>query len=365
MIKKHDKLSKFQYSALISSTIIGVIVISLPKIAAISAKESAVLSTFLGGITTTIIALCIAILGKRFPDNTIIEYSQLLLGKILGKVFGTIIVLYFILITGVVLRSFSDALKGLLLKNTPLEILVISMLLTSVYLTLNGINGIAKLSELFLPIVIISLLLVIGLSVSNINPINFRSLLSPSFSSTIKGIFSLVTAFQGYEIIFLVIPFIYDQKKVIPYTIMGVGIPTVLYTLLVGISIGVFGLRTAQQLNYPTTTLAEEINFAGAFIERFDIFFAILWILAVFTTVANFLYMSSLTTVRLMGLRNYQPIIFLLSPIIYILAVLPQNLPEIEKITKLVGYLGLSISAFTIFLLFLALVTKKEAKGNV
>ncbi|HZJ83497.1 MAG TPA: GerAB/ArcD/ProY family transporter, partial [Clostridia bacterium] len=172
MAKEHDKLSNFQYSSLIASTIIGVLVIGLPKVAAVSANESAVLSTFIGGSLTAMIAVCIAILGRRFYNKTIVEYSTLLLGKILGKLFSVTIVIYFIVITSVTLRGFSDALKGLLLENTPLEIIMLPMLLTAVYLTLNGINGIAKVSELFLPVVIISLLLVIGLSISNFNFMN-------------------------------------------------------------------------------------------------------------------------------------------------------------------------------------------------
>lgn len=364
MVKRYDRLSNFQYSSLISSTIIGVIVISLPKLAATSAKEGAVLSTILCGILTIIIAICITILGKRFYKSTLIEYSSLLLGKILGKLFGFVVILYFIVHTSAILRNFSDALKGLLLENTPLEVIMISMLFTIVYLILNGINGIAKWSELFLPIIIISLLLVTGFSITNFSLVRFRPMLTPSFICTIRGIPSLITAFQGYEIIFLIIPFMHSREKTIPYTIIGVGVPVVLYILLVAMAIGVFGLKTTQQLNYATITLAEEISFPNAFAERFDIFFVILWILAAFTTIANFFYMSSLATVRLLGLRNYQPIIYLLTPVVYILAILPQNLLEIRIVIALVGYFGLGISAFAIGLLILALILGKTEREN-
>lgn len=365
MHKRNDEVSYYQYSALIIATIIGVLVISLPKVAVVSAKESAVLSTLMGGTLTIIVAICLAILGRRFPNKTIIEYSSLLLGKIIGKAFGVILAIYFVTINAIILRAFSDALKGLLLQNTPLEIIMISILLTADYLTLNGINGIARISEIYLPIIIASLLLVIGLSASSFNFVNFRPILTPSLADAVKGLPNLISAYQGYEIILLVIPFMGDHKKIIPYTVIGVGVPVFIYTLLVAMCIGVFGLSTSGQLNYPTITLAEGISFAGAFMERFDIFFVILWILAVFTTLANYLYMSSLTSVRLLGLRNYQLFVYLLSPIIYILAIIPQNILEIEYVTKSAGYLGIGISVLVLGMLLLAWISGKREKGNV
>ena len=239
------------------------------------------------------------------------------------------------------------------------------MLLTATYLTLNGISGIAKISEIFLPIIVGSLLLVIGLSMNNFDFVNFRPVLMPSISSAIKCIPDLVIGFQGYEILFIMIPFMHDYRKVIPYTVVGVAIPVILYTLLVGMSIGVFGVHITQQLNYPTITLAETITFPGAFMERFDILFVILWIIAAFTTIANLYYMASLTSIRLLGLRHYKVSIYLLSPVIYIAAILPQNTLEIRKVTMLAGYIGIAISFITIGLLFLSWISGKREKENV
>ena len=95
MVKRQDKLSNIQYSSLITSTIIGVVVIRLPRLAVASAGVGAVLATFNSGVLATVIAVAIAILGKRFYNQTIMEYSSLILGKVLGKLFGALIALFF------------------------------------------------------------------------------------------------------------------------------------------------------------------------------------------------------------------------------------------------------------------------------
>ncbi|HZJ58223.1 MAG TPA: endospore germination permease [Clostridia bacterium] len=364
MVKKHDKLGGLQYISLISTTILGVIVISLPKIAAESAQEGALLSTFLAGVLVAIFAVSMNILGRRFQKKTVIEYLVSLLGKPLGKFLGVILIIYFMFSTSLVLRGFSDALKGLLLHSTPLEVIMVSMLFTAVYLSLNGINAIAKISELFLPIIILSLILVIGLSINSFSYVRLRPVLFPPLWRTVKGMPNVITAFLGYEIILLIIPFVERKKADIPRTLIGIAIPTVLYILLVIMAVGAFGLRPSQQINYPTIALARIINFPGAFADRFDIFFVILWILAAFTSVANLLYISSLSTVRLFGLRNYQTFIYILTPIVYMLAILPQDLPEIRKVNTYVGYLGAGISMLVVGLLIFALVFGKKEHEN-
>lgn len=360
-----EGLSIYGYIALISSSILGVVVISLPKIATESAQDGALLATVLASVLSIIFAISIALLGKRFRDKIQVEYIISILGKPLGMVFGLVTIVYFILLSSVALRGFSDALKGLLLHNTPLEIIMISMLLTAVYLCLNGIGSIAKMSELFLPIIFIALILVIGLSLSNFNYVRFRPLLTPSIPLAIKGTANIMPAFLGYEIIFVLIPFYKKERKVLTGTFIGILVPSILYVLLVSLSVGVFGIKPTQQINYPTITLARKINFPGAFAERFDIFFVILWILAAFTSIANFLYVSSLSAVRLFSLRNYQPFIYLIAPIVYIFAIFPQNLPEIRLINTYIGYLGLGISLFFTLLMMIIWIMGKRREKNV
>ena len=317
MLKKHDKLDGIQYIALISSTIMGVIVISLPNIAIESAHEGALLSTIMASILATIFAVSMNILGNRFPKKTIIEYLVSLMGKPLGKSLGFILIIYFTSTTAVILRVFSDALKGLLLHNTPLEVIMISMLLTVVYLCLNGINGITKLSELFLPIIILSLLLVIGLSASNFNFVRLRPVLLPSLWQSIKAIPNLASVFLGYEIILVVTPFVARNKSTIPNTLIGIGIPSVLYILLVIMAIGVL-VETNPTDELSHHYVGQKNKFSRCICGKIRYLLCNALDSAAFISVANFFYISSLSIVRLFTLRNYQPFVIFGTNCIYV-----------------------------------------------
>lgn len=361
---KQDYLSPIQIAMLVSSAIIGVVVLSLPRLAAQAAQSSAILSVFLAGIMAMVFTIIASYLGKNFPHQTIMEYSVNILGRIPGKLLGLLIMTYLVITSGITLRVFGDTLKAFMLEKTPLEFIMIAMLIVVVYLIHNGIGAIAKICESFLPIVVIVLILVVVLNYQGFEISHLRPMLHSGLMPALKGIPQLITAYLGFEIVFFVIPFMQKPEKIIPYAVAGIALPTLIYTGLVAICIGIFGLELTQKMLAPIITLARAIAFPGAFIERFDIFFGILWILGAFTSIAVYFYMASLSVTRLFGLRNFRPFIFMLLPFSYIIAISSQNVYQISWMLEIIGYVGLVIVSIPIFLLLFFWITGKGGKKH-
>jgi spore germination protein len=95
MRNRIDRLTNLQVSFLVSSTIIGVTVLSLPRIAAELAKAAGPITTLITGILMALVLVIIALFAKRFPNDTIIEYSAELIGFIPSKILGLIFYIYF------------------------------------------------------------------------------------------------------------------------------------------------------------------------------------------------------------------------------------------------------------------------------
>ena len=140
MKERTDRLSNLQITFLISSTIIGVTVLVLPRTATELVKSGGFIATFVTGILMAIVLVIEALLAKRFPGNTIVEFSKDVIGFIPAKVLGVIFFFHFISVSSTILRIFCDAIKVLLLEATPLEVLIITFLFAVVYLCLNGIS---------------------------------------------------------------------------------------------------------------------------------------------------------------------------------------------------------------------------------
>ncbi|MDN5277153.1 MAG: spore germination protein [Clostridiales bacterium] len=359
MKERSDRLSNIQILFIVSSTIIGVTVLTLPRTATELAKAGGFIATFITGVLMALMLIITALLARRFPNYTIMEYSKEIIGLVPAKILGFVFFCYFISVGATILRLFCDAIKVLLLENTPLEVLIITFLLAAVYLCLNGISSIAKICELFEPLVIGTMLLVIVLSLKNFN---FEELL-PAFKQDIfewlHAVPTLAISYLGFEVLLFITPYVQDASKVVKYGFCGILPSIFIYSLFVAVTVGIAGVEPVARSLYPTIQLARYIKFPGGFAERFDIFFMIFWILGAYTTVSSFLYLSSVSITRLLGLRNYKPFILLIVPVIYMLALFPQNIKEISMFSQYASYLGLALLAVVVVLYILAVILKK------
>jgi len=359
MKDKTDRLSNIQISFLISSTIIGVTVLVLPRTAAELAKSGGFIATFVTGILMALVLLITALLAKRFPRSTIIEFSSEIIGIVPAKTLGVIFLLHFIVVSSSILRIFCDAIKVLLLEQTPLEILIITFLFVVVYLCLNGISSIAKICEYFEPLVIGTMFLVIVLSFSNFSHEELLPAFREDVFEWISAIPALPISYLGFEILLFAAPYVQNPDKIIRYALLGILPSVVVYTLLVTVTIGTVGVEPVARSLYPVIQLARYIRFPGGFGERFDIFFMVFWILGAYTTLSSYIYMASVSLSRLLGLRDFRPFVMLIVPFLYVLSLVPQNIKEISTFSQYASYLGLVVLALVVIVYILALILKK------
>ncbi|HHY81131.1 MAG TPA: endospore germination permease [Clostridiales bacterium] len=364
-MQKHTQgLSSFQVTVLVSLGAIGVAVLYVPQTAAKNAGIDSPFIMLAAGIIAMFFTGIIIILGNRFPNMTMIEYSRVILGKYLGWLFGAVFVLYTLITTAYITRVFGDAMKVLLLPRTPLEIVMISMLLLCAYCIHGGISTIAKVCEIFLLPVIAVIGTTIVFNLQDVQMFRFREMFSNGIKPLITSLPVIFVAYLGFEILYFILPFLKTREKSLLYGMAGLILPIFVYTGLVFIAVGTSG-DTIALLVYPTIHLARRIGSAISFIERFDIFFITFWILAVFTTLVIFIYMSVLSATRLLNLRNYKPFLFILLPVYYIIAIIPQNIAQIEFLGQFATYGGIFVVSSSIPLLVISIIRKKGGRNNV
>ncbi len=360
MGRNKDLLSNVQVVSLVASAIIGVTISTLPRTVVEDAGLNGVIGLVVGGVVSMLLTVLIAMLAGKFPDAVILEYGRNLLGPIFSKVMITLWLVYFTALTGVVHRIFADAIKAFLLENTPIEIIILSMLVVTAYLAQNGINPIARICEAFFPVIIGSIFIVLLLSLQNFNVKEFYSLGQINVTDILKIIPITVISYLGFELLLFVSAFTIEPQKIMRNGLIGVGISLVTYTAAVVLSVGVFSVDSLKYQIYPMLELAKTIAFPGAFAERFDVFFAIFWILAVFTTVVIFYYLGAISLTKLFGLKNYRPFTYLFVPVIYVISLLPQEVAQVNQFTTWVSYLGGSlVTVIPVLLLAVAFVRKK------
>ncbi|TXK77359.1 GerAB/ArcD/ProY family transporter [Paenibacillus sp. N3.4] len=156
-INPRDKLTSTQTFMIVSKSMIGSGILILPQgVAKDVGTPDGWISVIISGVIALLIGYVIIKLSQRFPKLTFFQFSQLIAGKYVGILHGIIFVLYVTLSSGYLLRVMGEVIRMYLLDSTPIEVIMIAFLSVAAYLTLAGINPIARLNELFFPVFIIS-----------------------------------------------------------------------------------------------------------------------------------------------------------------------------------------------------------------
>lgn len=294
----------------------------LTKLAGPDAWLAIVFALVLIAPGTTLIAL----LGRRFPRESIIEYSQRTFGRLIGILIGLFYAGFWTLMAAKVLRQNTDLVNTFLLFRTPREAVMLIMLITVAYLIRNGLTPITKLNVFLFPLMFLPLAVSAFLSLRDFDYTNFFPFLTRGIRPVLEGALLVAGAFQGLEILLILMPFVIDQRNTVKASIFAVlliWVPSLFEMIAV---LGVLGPEEASRQLYPTVSLIKASDFPGAFVERLEPLFLLGWIVAAFTTVYINFYLAGLALARLLGIREAKIMIYPLAPAILTLAMLPPNI---------------------------------------
>ena len=207
------QISPGQIIFLVISFCLGPILLKSVALEAGHANWLAILLGLAGGL---LIALLFTSLSIRFPGRTLVEFNEIIYGPLLGKVISLTYLFYFFLLPTLTLRLFGDYLTGLIFPQTPMVVIISLIVLVSASAVRNGIEVIARCSQVLLPITIILLFLAAIFSIPHMKFNRFFPIFEVPVAEFLRVSLFTSTFPFGQSIAFLMIlAFIgIDSKKV-------------------------------------------------------------------------------------------------------------------------------------------------------
>jgi spore germination protein (amino acid permease) len=356
-------VSKYGLFATIVVSVIGVGVFSYPSRMASEVGTNGWFVTILAGVICFfLLSLTYRVVVKN-NYNTFYNMLEDNLGKILSKVFAFVLCVYFISAVALGMRVFAEVIKMYLLEQTPTEFILLVMIFTGLYLVRGEVSALVKFNEIaffamFIPMIIILVFATRGGRVTNVLP-----LLQTEPTEYIKSLATASYAFGGFEIVYLVLPFMKDKDGIRKTFFKSVSFITVFYAVVTILCLMFFTQEHTKELLWPTITLIRAIVIPGAFVERWEGIVMTLWVLFYFTTFVNLYYFSGDIIKDAFHLHDIKLSSLILAPIIYLVALYPQNIAEVYdtsgKITPI-----LSGFSFIILPLVLLLLSGKRGRGR-
>ncbi|WP_423802264.1 GerAB/ArcD/ProY family transporter [Neobacillus sp. SAB-20_R2A] len=338
------EITTLQATTTLISTIIGVGVLPLPLFAVRSGDTGAPFVTLLGIGFAAIGLFILAYLGIRHPDKTIIMYSEDIVGKWLGRFCSLFIISFFLVLTGLAAREFGAVVVTAVLRETPLEVTVIVMLSLACISCRNNINVFAYIHNFYFPIILAPALIVVALSLKNANILYLRPLVGNNFKEMMSGMLTISALLQGSFIITMIIPAMKNPQKALKASFWGIFISGGLYLLIVIATVSVFGPEEIKHLFWPTLELARTTSVPGNILQRLDVIFLAVWVTAVFTTLFSSYFFTIHSIKELFRLKDHKALSYFIMPIVFVLAMLPQNILHMYEVIQMIGRAGLVIT---------------------
>ncbi|WP_251862535.1 endospore germination permease [Clostridium sp. Marseille-Q2269] len=293
-----NTLTTTQAISIIVGSMIGIGILSLPANLASIAGNDGWMGVIIGSIYPFYMVACAIFIFKdaSYQDRNIIEISKNYFGKVIGSILAFIFSFQFFTYIIITTANISSMLRVYLVLFLEQYRLAIPILLISVYTATKGIKTLGRINEIVLylsiPLIAITALAIKQGSILNIKPI-FDAPLFSIIKSSIEPIYSFV----GIEIIFLITPLMKHKENIKSSFLKSVSIIVFLYVWLSFIAIYYLGADVAQNLYWPTLSLAETIAIPG--ISNFKFVFMFLWSSIVFKTIANqnYFFYYSLSTI--------------------------------------------------------------------
>jgi spore germination protein len=358
------QITVIQAAIIIFSTIIGVGILALSLFAVRSAETGAPLITLLGFIIASIGLFFLTLLGMRFPTQTIIEYSEDLIGRWLARIVSVIIILLFAVISGLAAREFGAVVLTSVLPRTPLEVTIIVMLLLAAISSRADITIFAYIHHFYFPVILFPGLIIVVLSLKNANVINLLPIWGNEHNGVALSILTMASLFQGFFIMTIVIPAMRRPEKALIASAAGMLIAGGLYLLIVVATVAVFGSEEIKKLVWPTLELAKTTSLPANVLERLDGAFLAIWVIAVFTTIYSSYYITIRSINQLFRVGDQRSFALFVLPFIFVFAMIPQNILQLYQIIQSVGRWGLLITVVYPFILLVIALIRKKKRGD-
>ncbi|WP_028612274.1 GerAB/ArcD/ProY family transporter [Paenibacillus harenae] len=294
-----------------------------------AAKQDVWISILVAGCIILFATLLVTNAALLHPDQTLIQLSQTVLGKWIGKVVVVVYLVQWYTILPIVLRQFIDVVHILILPATPKAAIMLIMLLLIGYATYSGgIVSIARCSEVLGPIIILMVILVV---VASINHADLKYLL-PVYADS--GMMNIVkgalppASYLGHSVEYLMLAsFLYQPRKGAPYAFWGVIAATFFVLIAMLMATVSIGTNLAPKMWYPFFEMSRKISLFG-FIENFDPLTIVIWVASVFIKLAIYLFITSYGTAQFLNIKNWKTLIFFIAPVVMAFAYFPQNVSE-------------------------------------
>lgn len=343
MLEK-GRLYWWQLQWLLFNTVFPTAVMFVPAITTQVARQDAWIALLVFATLAGLVAgFACYYLGIRFPRQNLVQYVDLIVGKIPGKVISFAYIVFFLWINAVIIREFSSFLAAAFMPETPELVFTVTIMILAASLVRNGLEVMASVNQLLVSVMLFIFASITLLSVNDMDFGRLLPVLEKGWLPVLKG--SLTPGYWRTEVavMLMLLPYLKEPREGKRAVVGAVLILGFLVTVDVISNLAIFGPELTANSTFPTLNQIRYISLAR-FLDRIEAVVMILWVAGVLIKIGVFYYVAVLALAQLFQLQDYKPVVL---PVGFLLVLLADTLFKGSQDLKEFIIKPLAVMAYT------------------
>ncbi|ANS76674.1 hypothetical protein AWM70_20555 [Paenibacillus yonginensis] len=334
-----------------------------------SGHQDAWLSSMISGLVGLGAVYLGTIVSLRHPNQTLVKFSTVILGKWLGKLVVIPYMAQWFIVIPLIMRDQYHFVHTNVLFMTPAWMIIGSLLLVMIYTVLQGgIEIIARCTQLWAPILIVIMILTFGFTLNNLD---WRALF-PVYGLTGMGPIltgSLVPASllaESVNIMMLIAFVDKPDKKTKRAALSGLLMSAFFITMGILWVLMTFGWHIASKLKYPFFDMVKLV-YLMEFIQNMDILIMAVWLVSIFVKMSIYLFIAGYGLAQWVGKEKrwkHFVIVPVLTTSVLSFLLIRSNLPNELIMNRLWISIFLPLNGYVIPLLLLIVSAIRFRSGK-
>lgn len=359
-IKESSKVDPFLVFYLIHTAQVGVGVLGFQRTILKTVGFDAWMTVLLTGILLhPIIWMMYRILKNGNGD--LIDIHHDLFGKWIGKVSSVFVLIYFLLASTTILRTYIEVIQVWMFPHISTWIFTLVFIILIYYVVSGGFKTVTGISFLaFLMTIPMFYFLVYPLEFANFG--NLLPVMRVEVTDLVISVKDMVISLLGLELLLLYYPFIKHGEKSQKWAHYGLLFTTIIYLAITVISFSFYSEEQLSKTIWPTLSLFKVAEMP--FVERVEYFGVSLWLFMILPNVVLYVWAGSRISKKVFHISQRKSLLIILTFLFLVIPLIKGRM-EINKLSEMISYIGLSIVlAYIPFLFVLQWLIKRRNRSE-
>ncbi|MCX7568390.1 GerAB/ArcD/ProY family transporter [Tumebacillus sp. DT12] len=360
---KTGYLGRRELFALVFAVLLANVFLTLPQQMVMHGGAAAWMIPFVSAMICMIVwAVCAPALVMH-PGENMLSLAERCLGRIGAGIAVLMICLFLMAEAASTFRLFTEMVITTVLPRSPISFIAIPFLLSVLYYAYTGIEGLTRVSSLFLLLFLFGLVSLLALNSNWMNVEYLFPFWGTGPLRVISGGWQFSGAFLNVLLLAVFGSLLRNPADAVRIGYWSTGATAVVYAVMVLSFTLIFPPEASMRAPFPLYQLGRLI-YIGQFIQRLEAAFVFIWVALALIKVGTLVFVISYLIAWFCRMPVYRPVVFSVGTILYALAFVPESWPEVNMWnTNILMKVGWTVAWF-IPMAILWMARWKDGKGE-